>query len=290
MLGELKGYFTSVGRNENLKRLFLLYILVICFTHAEIHLYIKVFLGILCLIGIFITRISSQSFFWTIIAAVLIFNLLFSYSYSSNHNFLTTYTALAILIGSFKSKSGLTPAINPYRSLIFITFGLAALQKMLSPYFLTGKLIATYILGGGSFYHLLSFFNPSHKELIDSHYETMLLVKQQPLVEDFTGLPISLPGENFMVVCIVISVLIITSELLLFVLAIFNKWFYNARFAWIILGFVWITFTFRQEYSFFALIFILYLFSKGEIKKVPDIILKSSVFILLVLDLAVKFW
>lgn len=282
MREKVNTYLALHDNKENLKKLFLLYLLVLCLTHGEIHVYVKMIIGLSSFIGIIIPGISSKLIFWVFILMSLIFNLYFSYSYSSNHFFLATYTVGAVIIERIRSKSKSAPLVNSYRSLLILTFGLATLQKIISPYFLSGRLIASYILGGGSFYEVLSFINPNHEALVYSYYDTTMLAKSEPFLTSF---PISMPGENFILVCIILSFLIIAFEILLFTLSANSKYFYHPKFAWILIGFVWITFTFRQEYAFFALLIILFLLSVDNVKGNPGIVLKLNVFVLLVLDL-----
>jgi len=289
MFEKIIKYLSLQDRKESLKKLFLLYLLVLCFTHGEIQYYVKILIGSLSLIGIFVPRLSSKLIYWIIIISVLIVNLYFSYWYSSNHFFLAIYTVAAIIIELLKSRKGSQLIVNPYRSLLIITFGLATLQKIISPYFLSGKLMASYILGGGSFYRLLSFANPEHESLVYSYYDTTALAKSQPLIGDLNSFPISLPGEEFITVCIILSVLIVIVELLLFFLTASPRYFYHPKFAWILIGFVWITYTFRQEYAFFALLLILFLLSVDRIRRFPNVALLLSVFLLLILDLTNKF-
>jgi hypothetical protein len=289
MLEKVNKYLGLQNSKENLKKLFLLYLLVLCFTHGEFHIYIKVFLGTICIIGILIPEISSKLILWISIGLALIYNLYFSYSYSSNHYFLATYTVLAIIIDLVKSRTSSQLHVNPYRTLLIITFGLATLQKIINPYFLSGRLMASYILGGGSFYQALSLVNPNHEKLVYSYYDTATLAKAEPFINEVAGLPITMPGENFVIICIALSVLIIVAELLMFFLTAIPKYFYHRKFAWAVLPFVWLTFTFRQEYSFFALLLILFLLSVDMIKRIPNVALKSSIFLLLFLDLTNKY-
>jgi len=283
-------YLSLQDRKESLKKLFLLYLLVLCITHGEIHYYVKILIVAFSLMGIFIPRLSSQLIYWLIILSALVFNLYFSFWYSSNHFFLAIYTVAAIIVELLISKKRSQLLVNPYRSLLIITFGLATLQKIISPYFLSGKLMASYILGGGSFYRVLSFIKPNHENLVYAYYDTTILAKSQPLIGDLNSFPISIPGEEFIMVCIILSVLIVIVELLLFILSANSKCFYHPKFVWVLIWFVWITFTFRQEYSFFALLLILFLLSVDKIRRTPNIALILSVFLLLFLDISSKFF
>ena len=281
-------YWITEDHTENSKRILLLYILVLCFTHHEVHQYVKVILVLVCIAGILIKEISNHFLFWGLVFGMMIFNLFFRYTISSNHYFLAVFTVIAVFIQTLKTEQGQALRINPYRSLIIITMGLATLQKLLSSYFLSGKLIATYILGGGSFYHLIGYFDPKHIERVDTYYDTLKLVKEQPFSEDIASWAIPVPGEHFMMACLIITMLIVASELVLFLLTLVTKLYYKHWFPWILVAFVWVTFTFRQEYSFFALLLILFLLSNKDVGKVSDLIIKSSIVFLLILDLA--FW
>ena len=70
-------------------RLLLLFVLVLCITHAEIHTYVRIPVGALCILGLVLPDGPAKVWLWAFIGSLLVFNLYFSFYYSSNHYFLT---------------------------------------------------------------------------------------------------------------------------------------------------------------------------------------------------------
>ena len=271
-------------RQTNSVKILLIYLIAISLTHSEIHLYIKVALISISAVGLIFGPVRKSYLLWAAILTLLSFNLYFSYWYSSNHFFLTVYAVLATLILRFRDNAPMQERINPYRSLLAIAMGLAVLQKLINPYFMSGRLIAMYVAGGGSFYSILSVFSKDHTSIVSSYYEVFDTVKSASYQSEASVDLVGEYGSQFFIICLIISLLIVAVEGLVFLFTV-RKTFHTSTYAWALLAFVWMTLAFRQEYAFFSLLLILYLLAAKDIKKPVWIAVIGSITIFLGLEL-----
>ena len=109
---------------------------------------------------IMITTNLRRTWCWTLILAtvMLIINVYLNYYNSANHGFMIAYIALALLI----AISADDEALMQKMALYFLTalMGLALVQKLASPYYMSGNLIGDYILTGQMFKNLITIVYP----------------------------------------------------------------------------------------------------------------------------------
>jgi hypothetical protein len=109
---------------------------------------------------IMITTTLQRRWAWTLMLAslMLIINVYLNFYTSANHGFMIAYIGLALLVAISADDEALMQKI----ALWFLTalMGLALIQKMASPYYMSGNLIGDYILTGQMFKNLITVVYP----------------------------------------------------------------------------------------------------------------------------------
>jgi len=263
----------------------MIYLITISATHPAIFIGIRFLLAGACILGIFAFSSIPKKLFWLVVVLLLIGSLFRSYFYSSNHYFLAIYTSLFLFLYHLKKDSNVSTGINFPRALLTIVFFFAAFQKLISPYFMSGRLLADYFLSGSTFIRPMQFLFPGFIQYTNAYNDQLKFINYDALQLGTTEVSIDIP-ENFIMMCRVIGFSIIALELLLFLLIVFNRSFHFKHFAIFLLLFVWGTFLIRDEYSFFGLLGIIYLFSTQNTPSQYKIAVFLSVCFFLALDVS----
>jgi hypothetical protein len=109
---------------------------------------------------IMITTTMQRRWVWTLMLStlMLVINVYLNFYTSANHGFMIAYIGLALLIAISADDEVLMQKM----ALWFLTalMGLALIQKMSSPYYMSGNLIGDYILTGQMFKNLITVVYP----------------------------------------------------------------------------------------------------------------------------------
>lgn len=247
------------------KYLMVVYVLILCTTHGGVATGVRFWASLFCLGALIMPTLLDRSLFWFVLGFTLSLNLLVNYAFAANHYWLTVYTVALFTIVAYRNEQGVPLSMNLPRALLIIVFGFATLHKILSSYFVSGRLLGDYILGGSSLTSTFSWFFEGHEEAIQAYWDTTSDVASSTMLEG-VSMSLSLPGEQFALVCQVIALTIVVAELAMFGVLVFKKAFDHPVMPVLMLGFVWGTFLFRNEYSFFALLCFLFFLSKPQMK------------------------
>jgi len=109
---------------------------------------------------IMITTNLRRTWCWTLILAtvMLVINVYVNYYHSANHGFMIAYIGLALLIAISANDEVLMQKMALY--FLTVLMGLALVQKLASPYYMSGNLIGDYILTGQMFKNLITVVYP----------------------------------------------------------------------------------------------------------------------------------
>lgn len=109
---------------------------------------------------IMITTNLRRTWCWTLIltTVMLVINVYVNYYHSANHGFMIAYIGLALLIAISADNEVLMQKMALY--FLTVLMGLALVQKLASPYYMSGNLIGDYILTGQMFKNLITVVYP----------------------------------------------------------------------------------------------------------------------------------
>jgi hypothetical protein len=207
----------------------------------------------LAIAGLLVRELTSGYRFWLLLLVGLSLNVIWNYADAANHYYLTLYAAGFFAIEKYRQRHNTEPAINLPRGLLLIVFGFATLQKLWTPYFRSGRLLADYFLRGSSLQGALALFFPGHDQAVLAYLDVHAELAGIPPAHAL-ALPIAAPGESFLLLCQILVITIAVLEGVVFLYLLIDKLFNHFTFPLLMLAFVWGTFIFRDEYTFFALI------------------------------------
>jgi hypothetical protein len=265
-------------------RLFLVFLLIFCPTHGRIVDLIKVEVVALAATGLLLPWLVRRWEYWALFSVLFSVNLVFSFQHSANHYFLALYTCLALTVITYVQGQGDTPRINLPRALLIITFGFATLHKFLSEYFMSGRLLASYFLKGRTFQRPLELIYEGFPETIQA-YRAQLDHISGHATAAASSVPITVPTPDFDTLCTALAVGIGIAELAVFGMLAWKRTFYSRWFPYVLVGFVWGTYLFRNELTFFSLLCILGLMGLTQASRLSRFLLAGSAVILLSLSL-----
>ena len=272
-------------RENAIPTIVLIFILCMSATHQGVETLVRVWMALLSMAGLLWPSLPRRSAFWLVMSIVLATNLITLYARCANHYYLTIYTSLYLTIEAWRRERGSTTSINLPRALLILTFGFATLQKVLSDYFLSGRLLAGYVLNGDAIYRILSRVYPSHPDAVQAFFEASGDVAGDVALGT-ASLPLTLPGDGFSELCRILALGIVGFELLMFAALAFRRVFDHPIMPALMLAFVWGTFTFRNEFAFFALLCILFLASRPRTSPIFQRLLVLSTGVFLAYDVS----
>jgi hypothetical protein len=264
-------------------RLFLVFLLIFCPTHGRIVDLIKVEVVALAATGLLLPRLVRRWEYWALFSALLSVNLVYSFQHSANHYFLALYVCMALTVITYLEGLGDTVRINLPRALLIITFGFATLHKFLSEYFMSGRLLASYFLKGRTFQRPLELIYEGFPETIHA-YRAQLDHISGHATTAASSIPITVPA-HFDTLCTALAMGIGIAELTVFGMLASKRAFYSQWFPYVLVGFVWGTYLFRNELTFFSLLCILGLMGLTQASRLGRFLLAGSAVVLLSLSL-----
>jgi len=105
---------------------------------------------------------------WTLMlfltSVMLVINVMLNYYQIANHGFMIAYISLALLIAVAANDEALMQKMALY--FLTILMGLALVQKLVSPYYMSGNLIGDYILTGMMFKYLIAVVYPNWLNIV----------------------------------------------------------------------------------------------------------------------------
>lgn len=264
-------------------RLFLVFLLIFCPTHGRIVDLVKVEVVALAATGLLLPRLVRRWEYWALFSALFSVNLVYSFQHSANHYFLALYVCMALTVITYLEGRGDSVRINLPRALLIITFGFATLHKFLSEYFMSGRLLASYFLKGRTFQRPLELIYEGFPETILA-YRAQLDHISGHATTAASSFPITVPPQ-FDTLCTSLAVGIGVAELAVFGMLAWKKAFYSQWFPYVLVGFVWGTYLFRNELTFFSLLCILGLMGLTQASRLSRFLLAGSAVVLLSLSL-----
>ena len=246
------------------RSLFLIYVLALCATHPAIRDPTSFAACLLAMIGLTWRELADRAAFWLLLTVTLALNLLVTYAHSANHYFLTIYVAAYLAMDALSRDRGWGSDAPVARGLLIVVFGFAALNKFRA-YFVSGRLLAGYILTGHTLSNVLPWVDPGLGEVLDSYDDAFDDVADEALRGTASKL-IEIP-EYIITLSKGLAVGALAYELFVLASLISTRMFKHIAFPAIFLAFLWGTALLRHEYFFFTLLALLVLFAKPEMSR-----------------------
>jgi hypothetical protein len=267
------------------RRLFLLYLLVMFATHSSILTGVRVWGSVFVIVALMLPELASRSAYWQVLSFTMALDLFIHYPSQANHYWLSLYIAFFFAIATYREEQDTPLAFNVPRALLVAVFAFATLQKVMTPYFTSGRLLANYFLRGTSLTMPLAQIFNSHPDAVQAYLDAFGEISASTLLAG-TAVPLTLPGPAFITICIALTAGIIFIEGAVFLALATNKSFEHPALPLLMIAFVWGTYFFRGECSFFALLCYLFFLSQPRMAPVWKALLLLSMAGFLALDAA----
>ena len=255
--------FPSISESR-LHVLSLLYLIVFSITHAGLFLPLRVAVCSLAIVALVFPAVRTRPVYWLVHGALFLLGLFFTYSYSSNHYYLAMYLSFYLALIMWDKPARGTD-FNFCRYLLVVVFVFATLHKVASPYFMSGRMLADYVLSESSLNPGVGWLFEDLEEEKRVYQQAKEDINYQLVLSSISESRLSPLPATIAYRMRAFSMAILVVEALVVLLLLWNRSFRHPDFPLLILAFVWGTYLFRNEYSFFALICILALFaSKPE--------------------------
>ena len=275
----------ALAGKDWLRRIFLIYLLGLCATHGGVSDGVRLWGSLFCISALVIPKLAERTLFWLCLALVLMVNFVNYYEFAGNHTYLSFYTSVFFALDAYRDKNNLEFSFNIPRALLIIVFGFATLQKLLSAHFMSGKLLANYFIRGNSFNNALSWLYDGYVPAVQAYPDTFDKIANSTVLTG-TSLPLLTPGNDFILLCQILTIIIVVVELGMFGAFAIEKVFDHPVMPLLTLGFVWGTSLFRHEYTFFTLLCILFLLSRPKMEPTWRFMFILSISILISFDIA----
>ena len=265
------------------RTLFLVYLLTLCATHGGVMTGVRVWVSIFAVAALLAPVLSRRSDYWFVVAFTLALDLTEHYASSANHYWGTLYLTLFLALDAYRRERGVSDRLNGPRALLLIIFGFAALQKLISGYFMSGRLLGAYMLRGESLFRTLSLFDESHEQTVQAYFDTYADVASHTSLGGFS-LPIELPFELFPQLALAFALSVVVFETGMFLALTSRRFFESALMPPLMLAFVWGTLLMRGEFFFFALICTLFLLARPGLALFWKVLVLGSAITFIALD------
>lgn len=127
------------------------------------------------------------------VVLTLALNLWGNFYVTANHGFMITYIGIALMIAIAAAKNGSNVIARAAVLLISILMGLALIQKIISPHYMSGALIGGYLANGQMFKVLISLVVPEWTQIVHQNILAQkALTALQPAVA--SGVPVTVPA------------------------------------------------------------------------------------------------
>jgi hypothetical protein len=278
-------FVQGLASRELLTRMYLVYVILLLSTHTQLSSGPRIMGGLIAVVGLLMPGILRFPYYWLLFATALAGDLYTNYSGVANHYWLTVYTTLYFAVDAWRQERGEALAFNLPRALLIVTFGFATFHKLASSYFMSGRLLGQYFMGGHALYIPLSWIYPGLESSVQSYHDAKVQVDAAPIFDGY-ALPFDLPGEHFALLCATLTVSIAILELVIVAVLVIRPSFQSAVLPAALIAFVWGTFTVRGEYTFFSLVMLLTLLARPSLEPIWRLLLYGSLAIFMALDVA----
>ncbi len=192
---------------------------------------------------------------WLIISISLVLNLYFNYLHTSNHLFVATYFSWIVTL-ILISKDNLHDSLRiSSKYLLALVLGMATIHKFTSQDFYSGSFMSyEFLLGLRRFFPIV-FLWPNFNSYIEENRSIVTEILNKYFDEDISQNIVS-PGEEFFVFTKIFSFLTIFYEAIITLfLIIYPR--YKRLTHILLISFVWFTYIYTNENSFFSMLCIL---------------------------------
>ena len=269
--------------NEKILLLFFIFLFISCLNPYRLEYFTKFILIPISILTILLPNLLNDFRLWLVVSITLTLNLIFNYFFTSNHLFIATYFSWCITL-ILISKDDLFGSLRLCSKYILVlVLGMATIHKITSISFTDGSFLAYEFLLGLRYFLPIILVWPNFNIFISQNRVNVTDLVDSYSIEEITS-EIAFPGGEFFVFTRIFSYITILFEAALFLVFLtYPK--YKSVTHILLISFVWFTYVYTNENSFFSMLCILgYMLSFDDQKKFR-LLYVLTIFIMLGMDL-----
>ena len=237
---------------ENYMHTLLILLSAIVFTFFTSKDYIPPLLRIIMpwVLLLMITSTVRRTWAWMLFltSVMLVINVMLNFYQIANHGFMIAYISLTMLIAVSANDEALMQKMALY--ILTILMGLALIQKLASPYYMSGNLIGDYVLTGMMFKHLIAIVYPDWLNIV---HENSAAIRELGAMPPSVGNSVALAAPAAVVTLIMALTYISLASQFLIEVALLMRSRLGVFLHYVLLLFVLIIYSTRDENIFLSM-------------------------------------
>ena len=262
----VSNFLKRYKKQEFIFLLFFVFLIVSVLNPYRLEYFVKFLILPISIVILVFPNLLKEWIIWLLTSIFLALNLYFNYLHTSNHLFIATYFSWIVTL-ILISKDDFEEALRiSSKYLLVLVMGMALIHKITSPEFYSGNFISyEYLLGLRSFFPIMLLW-PNFNIYIEENRSIFAEIVSKNF-DDENVYTVVYPGEEFFIFTKILSYLTIFYEAIVTIfLLIYPR--YRRLTHILLISFIWFTYIYTNENSFFSMLCILgYVISYEDQKK-----------------------
>jgi len=259
--------------------LFFVFLIVSTLNPYRLEYFVKFLILPISILVVVFPVLLKEWKIWLLTSIFLVLNLFFNYLHTSNHLFIATYFSwivTLILISKHDFQDSLRISS---KYLLALVMGMAVVHKITSPEFYSGSFMSFEFLLGLRYFFPIILLWPNFNSYIEENRSIYTEIFNKNFDEEINYNLVS-PGEEFFIFSKVLSFLTIFYEaIVMLFLLVYPK--YRRLTHILLISFIWFTYLYTNENSFFSMLCILgYVISYEDQKKIRTLYILTIILML----------
>ncbi len=253
-------------KQEYILLLFYVFLIVSTLNPYRLEYFVKFLILPISIVVIVFPFLVKEWIVWLLTSVFLALNLYFNYLHTSNHLFIATYFSWIVTL-ILISKDNFQDALRvSSKYLLVLVMGMAVIHKITSQEFYSGSFMSFEFLFGLRFFFPIILIWPNFNNYIEGNRSIFGEIVNKNFDEENIYNVFS-PGEEFFIFAKILSYITIFYEVIVTLfLLIYPR--YRRLTHILLISFIWFTYIYTNENSFFSMLCILgYVISYNDQKR-----------------------
>jgi len=242
-------------KQEFIFLLFFVFLIVSTLNPYRLEYFVKFLILPISIVVLVFPILLKEWIIWLLISIFLVLNLYFNYLHTSNHLFIATYFSWIVTL-IIISKDDFNDALRiSSKYLLVLVMGMATIHKITSQEFYSGSFMSFEFLLGLRYFFPIILLWPNFNSYIDVNRSIFTEISNENFDEEIIHNVVS-PGEEFFIFTKILSFITIFYEAIVTLfLLIYPR--YRRLTHILLISFIWFTYIYTNENSFFSMLCIL---------------------------------
>ena len=242
-------------KQEFILLFFFVFLIVSTLNPYRLEYFVKFLILPVSIVAVVFPNLLKEWKIWLLTSIFLVLNLYFNYLHTSNHLFITTYFSWIVTL-ILISKDDLHDSLRiSSKYLLVLVMGMGTIHKITSPEFYSGSFMSFEFLLGLRYFFPIILLWPNFNSYIEANRSVYTEIFNKNFDEEIIYNVVS-PGAEFFIFLKMLSFFTIFYEAILtFSLLIYPR--YRRLTHILLISFIWFTYIYTNENSFFSMLCIL---------------------------------